>query len=378
LIANKSVPLPVRETPGRAGGAARTTDRNRLKPYTFRVVSVLVGFTVALLLCEVALRAAGWSSPGLYVEGRGPITLRNPGRDGGAFPPGVHGELRHYDYSVEWIVNSYGFRDSELVPKGSGEWRIGILGDSFTAGIGVKQPERFADIFGAEIRRQRPNATVWNLGAPLCGTACEAEMLDRLSGDYQLDEIVLAFYGGNDVEDNTAWYANIASPSSPTDDRTFWMRSKDWLREHSRLSTFVWVNSLRARATFKPPGIYSQPDLDRAWPNTERSLERLRAVIGEKKFMILYLPATPEWNDAVWQEMRTRYRTSDGDRHLVRGALANWAREHRVALVDATDWLSKCESLKSCVLPIDGHWNARGHFLVAQGLLSLPDWAGRR
>lgn len=375
LIANSSWRLPVRTSSERASGSARTVGGNRIKLYTFRAVSVLVGFTVTFVLGEVALRVAGWSAPGFYVEGRGPIALRPPGRSGGAFPPGVHGELRHYDYAVEFNINRYGFRDSEIEPKRNGEWRIGILGDSFTAGMGVKQQERFADIFSAELRRQRPNITVWNLGAPLCGTACEAEMLDRVSRDYQLDEIVLAFYGGNDVEDNSAWYANITHPSPPADERSVSTKAKDWLREHSRVSTFLWVNGMRAWATFQPPGIYRQTDLDRSWPDTERSLQHLKDIAGVKKLMILYLPAVPEWNDVVWQQMRTRYQTTDDGRNIVRKAVADWSGQHDVAFVDATDWLHKCDSLEACVFPVDPHWNARGHLLVAQGLLSFTDWA---
>jgi hypothetical protein len=287
----------------------------------------------------------------------------------------VSGELRHYDYVVEFRSNRYGFRDSEIEPKRNGEWRIGILGDSFTAGIGVKRQERFADIFGAELRRHRPNVTVWNLGAPLCGTACEAAMLDRVSQEYQLDEIVLAFYGGNDVEDNSSWHANIIQASSPPSERQLSMRGKDWLREHSRVSTFLWVNGIRAWATFRPPGIYSQSDLNRAWHHTEQSLQHLKTLAGAKRLVILYLPAVPEWNDEVWQEMRTRYHATDEGRNVVRKAVADWSRQHDLLFVDATEWLRKCESLRPCVFPVDPHWNAHGHFLVAQGLLSLPVWA---
>jgi hypothetical protein len=345
------------------------TRRTGPKLWLFRLLTLAFGFAVALALAEVTLRVAGWSAPGLYVAGRGPVALRTPGRDGGAFPPSVKGELRHYDYDVEFDTNSFGFRDSEIVPKQSGEWRIGILGDSFTAGMGVKQQERFADIFAAEMKARRSNVTVWNLGAPLCGTACEAAMLDRVRGAYQIDEIVLAFYGGNDVEDNSSWYANIADPNASGDQRPVTLKAREWLREHSRVSTFVWVNAVRAWASFKPPGIYSQIELDKSWPDTERSLEQLKLIVGSKKLVILYLPAVPEWNDEVWQELRQRYGVVDNGRAVIRKAVANWARNYNVRFIDATEWLRKCESLAACVFPVDPHWNARGHRLVAEGLL---------
>src|SRR5262245_46377260 len=100
---------------------------------------------------EIAMRVGGWPAPGLYINGRGPFEFRMPGKNGGAFPPDTVAELRHYDYSVECKANHYGFRDRALEPKRDGEWRIGFLGDSFTAGIGVRAEDRFTDVFGSRL-----------------------------------------------------------------------------------------------------------------------------------------------------------------------------------------------------------------------------------
>ncbi len=369
-ILNRAKPRWPRKDPSRA---LPTLPRRTFKIQIFRLLTVLLGITVACTIAEITLRLVGWPAPGLYVARHGPLKLRTPGYLGGAYPPNVRGSLRHYDYDVEWIVNSHGFRDREIVPKRRGEWRIGILGDSFTAGIGVRQEERFADIFAAGTQRLQPHITVWNLGAPSCGTACEAEMLKRVDQDYQLDEIVLAFYGGNDLQDNSSWYSSnperAVSQTSPVD------KVQDWLREHSRLSTFLWVNGIRAWATFEPPGIYSQPELDRFWPDTDRSLQGLVDILGSKKLTILYLPAEPEWSDVVWQEIRSRYHFVDGERHLVKRAVADWSNGHRIEFIDATDWLRKCDSSAACIFPVDGHWKALGHSFVAQGLLSQATWS---
>jgi hypothetical protein len=100
-------------------------------------LTVVFGFALAFSLGEVVVRLGGWVAPGFYFRGNGPIELRVPGKSGGAFPPGVHGEIRHYDYTVECDVNRYGFRDHDPTPKRDGERRIGFLGDSFTLGMGV-------------------------------------------------------------------------------------------------------------------------------------------------------------------------------------------------------------------------------------------------
>jgi|GEM_PF-1331966 len=350
--------------------------RSRLKQFTFRVLSVLLGLTAALILIEISLRVAGWPAPGFYVNGVGPLELRNAGRSGGAFPPNSHGELRHYDYRVECNVNSFGFRDSELVPKRAGEWRIGILGDSFTAGVGVRQQDRFADLFRSEIQKSQPNVTVWNLGAPSCGTACEAEMLDGVKQSYELDKIVLAFYGGNDLQDNWAWFSDPTAQVSP--EKPLTATAKDWLRQHSRLATFLWVNGIRGWAAIRPPGVYSQSELNRLWPDTERSLRAVRTSVGSKPLIVLYLPAPPEWNDTVWELMRSRYQIADDSRFVVRDAVAEWSRREGVDFLDATDWLRECQPPSECILPVDPHWTAKAHLLIAKRLLMEPKWVGTK
>jgi GDSL-like lipase/acylhydrolase family protein len=358
---------PSNPVDGRELSFERTRPRARLKTWIFRFVSVVIGLTIALFASELALRLAGWPSPGLYIGGAGPVALRPAGQNGGAFPPNTRGEMRHYDYSVEWNTNSLGFRDPEVTVKRDGEWRIGFLGDSFTAGVGVRQQDRFSDVFGAAIIKSRPSVTVWNLGAPLCGTACEAEMLTHVNHVYQLDEIVLAFCGGNDLEDNTAWYtkdhANLGTKQGLTPS------AKNWLRQHSRLATFLWINYVRGWATLRPPITYSQTDLDRYWPDTERSLRVLRKAAGSRRLTILYLPSQSEWDDAAWQIMRSRYHAADSARYLVRDAVEAWTRREAVQFVDTTSWLRQCNPASDCIYPVDPHWNAKGHSVIGRGLI---------
>lgn len=342
---------------------------SRWRSRFLKLLLVMFGVVFALIALEVGLRIAGWPTPGFYVDGAGPIELRAPGKNGGAFPPNVRGELRHYDYSVPCNTNSFGFRDAQVSPRQAGEWRIGLLGDSFTAGVGVRQEDRFADIFSTEIRKTKPNVSVWNLGAPLCGTACETEMLKNAGANYQLDEIVLAFYGGNDLEDNNWWYASQAPNRGAAPRPPALSRFRDWLRDHSRLATFVWVEAIRALATFQPPGIYTKADLDRYWPDTDRSLRDFRSAAAPRRLSIFYLPSPPEWDDKIWQEMRSRYGMPKDGRFLVHDAVAEWAKEQGIEFIDATASLKKCQPDADCLLRVDPHWTAKGHRLVAQALL---------
>src|SRR6185295_18161829 len=142
--------------------------------------------------------------------------------------------------NVAWTTNADGFRERELSPKQPGEWRIGILGDSFAAGVGVEQPQRFPDVWYDAVKAKLPQVTLWNLASPLCGTLCEKEIFAGVGRKYDLDEVMLVFYGGNDLDDN---FESITHPGKqdPYTDLPRSERARQWLREHVRLTSFLWV-----------------------------------------------------------------------------------------------------------------------------------------
>src|SRR5262245_10316510 len=203
-----------------------------------------------IAVIEISLRATGWPAPGFYKDGRGPLALVAPGPAGGAYPPNITGRLRHYDYDVEWSVNGDGFRERPRQRKQAGERRIGILGDSFAAGFGVERQRRFTDVW-YEKTAQR-GSTLWNLATPNCGTTCEAAILEGIGSNYELDEIILTFYSGNDLSDNIEW-----DQAKENRERGGAARMRGWLREHSRAATFAWVYLLRSFASISQPGVYS-------------------------------------------------------------------------------------------------------------------------
>jgi hypothetical protein len=331
-----------------------------------RAAVVVVAAVIGVLLIEVALRVVGWPAPGLYVNGRGPVPLASPGATGGAYPPDTTGRLRHYDYDVDWTVNGEGFRERPRQPKSSGERRIGILGDSFAAGVGVERVRRFGDVWYQNA--PQPGTTLWNLAAPICGTACEAAILEGIGAKYELDEIILAFYSGNDLSDNLEWYQ--AEEGSDSGQRGHLDRARAFIREHSRVATFAWVHLLRSFARITQPGVYSAPSLESSWPSTEIALDRLKDVAGLRPLHIWYIPSIPEWDDRVWSEIRDRYSFRDDGRSVVRAAVAKWADRHGVDFVDTSTWLRGC-SASTCTFPVDGHWNTEGHRRVADGLAGL-------
>ena len=65
---------------------------------------------------------------------------------------------RRAPYAVEFRYNSLRFRDAEFGPKRPGVRRVMVLGDSFTEGQGVKEPDTLRARARAAAQRGRARA----------------------------------------------------------------------------------------------------------------------------------------------------------------------------------------------------------------------------
>jgi len=129
---------------------------------------------VALLGLEAALRVAGYtprkfraaarlvdprwrllldcypSNPRGYFD----IDLRQPAsraRYGHLAPLRFEGLVQRTPWAVESTYNSLRFRDVEFAPKPQGVRRVIVLGDSFTEGQGVKEPDTYPRVLEARL-----------------------------------------------------------------------------------------------------------------------------------------------------------------------------------------------------------------------------------
>ena len=83
-------------------------------------------------------------------------------------------------------LNSLGFRDREIGPKDPGRYRIAIVGDSFTFGNGVEEPDRFSNLIQGVLG---PQYEVLNFGHPgnnLPDHLIELDLVLKLSPDFVL------------------------------------------------------------------------------------------------------------------------------------------------------------------------------------------------
>jgi len=83
-------------------------------------------------------------------------------------------------------LNSLGFRDREFGPKGPGRYRIAVIGDSFTFGNGVDEPDRFSNLIQGVLG---PQYEVLNFGHPgnnLPDHLVELDLVLKMNPDFVL------------------------------------------------------------------------------------------------------------------------------------------------------------------------------------------------
>ncbi len=124
--------------------------------------------------------------------------------------PRFQGGLRESEFDTSIRVNSLGYRQDEFKPhKGQG-LRIVVVGDSFTFGYGVEEPDSYprvierqlADVQLAEVRtsNELPPVEVINAGVPAWWTDAYYLYLKEYGLALEPDLVLLGLFMGNDID----------------------------------------------------------------------------------------------------------------------------------------------------------------------------------
>lgn len=163
-----------------------------------RVITVVGALAVSLLVVEGLLRLIGVSHP--VFERADPVL-------GVSLIPHAEGRQTREGHSFVRI-NSFGFRDRERqVANPPGTFRIAVLGDSFTEARQVALEDAFYSVLERELNRHAELAAdsieVLNFGVSGYGTSQQLLTLQHRVWDFDPDAVLLAFYTGNDISDNS-------------------------------------------------------------------------------------------------------------------------------------------------------------------------------
>jgi lysophospholipase L1-like esterase len=338
--------------------------------------AVEVGFRIKAPLGHEAMLfgAPDFSNPDLYISD--PELLLAPN-------PGFEGDVRTIEYSASVRINSKGHRGPELGEKAAGELRILALGDSFTLGVQVEESETFSALLESQLSASlgRP-VRVINAGVDGFGTEQSLRMAKRLDAHYDVDGAVLLFFTGNDFWENSSFSARrgmntggMMPPPKPY--LSLWDRT---LGRISYAYAFVRVH-FRTRALRSDPHQlqrYSEelrifdgtsPVLTRQMKTSREALVRFSELCSEKNWQC-FLPvappafvAHPQRAEATFDLVGMRMDQVDLDRPA---KVLGQQPIPGLPQLDLTPVLRA--SSEALYFRFDGHWNTKGHAVVAEAL----------
>jgi len=357
--------------------------------------------TLVLAVVAVVLVDFGFTfvyshlNPGFYRD-HSAFRVRSPIYHHG-FQPGVSVDDERWGPLVgSYRINSLGFRDRAVrqVPLRSADWRVVLIGDSFTEGIGVPYEDTFAGIAATSLLPS--GIEVLNAGAASFSPIIYLRRVRNLVEEVGLrfDHLVV-FLDVGDIQDEVTYAfderGNVASRearrlreerANRVHGRPFFLRSlavRRFLDRHTLLLAFLydaadrWLTRGPRRAalwTVDPQAFeeYGREGLENARAHMD-ALAELVARHGIGLTVAVY-----PWPDHVIL----------GDRDSKQAAFWRaWAAGKHVGFLDYFPLFVGVGEAKQTVrrdfIPGDIHWNAAGHRVIAEPLVEhLRGLAARR
>lgn len=370
-----------------------------IKKRSYNIVLVLFGSTIALVLSEVFLRITDFSYPSFYRVNNTTWTEHYPNAEG----------WHRVEGNTYVKINSHGLYNPEItVFKPKNTIRIAVLGDSFAEAFQVPMKKAFWSILQSELNKCKPfgnnNIQVINFGVSGYGTGQELIRLRTRVWQYEPDIILLTFYAGNNVRNNSSFLDGgeirpyfIQQNGTLILDNSF-RNSKSYKKKTSILwesilftaqySRFIQlINKFRhglynygsnygdtfSNPVFFPP---NNKGMSEAWSVTEKLILLMRNEVQQKgsKFLLVTLSidhqvlpdkkvirkmmedvglTNPFYPDERIEALAKKHNIP----HLILAPkFADYAQKHGVFL----------HGFENSQKPGFGHWNTNGHRLGGQ------------
>lgn len=185
---------------------------------------VLGSFALAMLVffgavAEIALRVGAMRESNLVelqCAGSGALLNGQKGLfeldavSGYKMQPNICVRLQSDEYDQVLKTNSHGFVGPEVpAQKASDEFRIVVLGDSYTAGGQVPYEQNYTALLQDDLLHMGySNVRVINAGVGGCGTFCQLGQLQNNVDWMQPDMVVDSVFVGNNISENVLWTAS--------------------------------------------------------------------------------------------------------------------------------------------------------------------------
>ncbi len=367
-----------------------------------KLLLLTMGLTAGLVLCEVLLRAVGIGYPLLYAPDEFCGTRLMPG-----FSGWWQKEGRAYIQ-----INRFGFRHGDRGPqKPLGALRIAVLGDSFIEALQVSDDQTLCHVVEQELAECEAvggrAVEVLNFGVSGYGTAQQLQMLRHHVWDYEPDVVVLAFYPGNDLRNNSPDlepyqvrpFYRLRDGQLALDDS--FLEHPDYLKAHS--TTVRWkvhlinhlrllqlvneIRSQRAQMTDAASGLLgagidaaawvepTDPLLREAWEVTEHLIFEIFHACQQREvlFLLIVIGSHADLHpDAEFGEAMMRELAADDLRYPER-RLQELGRQHGFRVLGLAEPMSRyawehqqyLHGFANAQLGA-GHWNVAGNRLAGK------------
>lgn len=386
------------------------------KTWILNIGLTLASIVFGIIIGEIGLRVAGIEGlKKLPQAGHGNFspsffTMSHPDR-GWTNRPGAKG-IWEQEGKAYIQINIEGLRDriySKTKPKNT--VRVAVLGDSFTLAAQVNAEDSYTSVMEAELNKcetfEGQTVEVINFGVDGYGTAQQLLMLRQKVLNYDPDLVVLSFFIGNDVTDNSPQLESnhyrpffVYQDGQLVPDYSFrkltlehsdryWITTVDklpnWLVNYSRILQVIkkaerdakqrnllqYLNQLNANNFREPP----DEVWENAWNVTEDLITIMNKEVREKnaEFMLVTMgdPMQVHPQKGARQAFMDNYHITDffypnnrlkklGDRQgfevlNLAEPFQQYAEQNQVCL----------HGFETAV-PCGGHWNPDGHQLAGE------------
>ncbi len=308
-------------------------------------------------------------------------------------------------------LNNFGLHAPDYqLEKPPGVFRILIVGDSFPQGMQVKWDETFPYLLNTLAPQK--SVEVINLSVDAYGTDRELLLYALLGWQFQPDMVILALYPGNDIQDNQIDLEQRRYGYRLN--RPFFTLDNDVLRLHNSAvfdpalypdaPAYQWLTDLQADESPIPPenppvrpavvsdppnyqieypveiGLYLPEDAHwaDAWALTEALILQFRAVVALQNipFGAVIIPDRRAVHNEDWAVTAADYAAvlpelADADPRAAGTRLETFLAEKGIPALNLTDELRawvQANPGERLYYPIDGHFNAQGHRVVAEAI----------
>ena len=315
-----------------------------------------------------------------------------------------------HEFRVPVQMNAHGLRDVDhAYAKPVGRARVLVLGDSFVEALQVPLEQslgrRLATILGDRFE-------VISAGVSGYGTASQSLFLQTEGWRYDPDIVVVAFFPGNDVKNNSPTMEDIIPPvydaegnlqrvSSPFGgDPSVWQTRKSW-RDRSDAYRFTRQILLQHPALAGPLhrwgvlgadkplqpherdgvpidyevfGTEPSAEWQAAWDHTFHLLADIRASVQQhgRRLLVVVIPPRYLVYPAWWGEVLASHPAMSGRAWDVSGPtkrIVEWCARQAIACLDlAPVFIAAAHHSTPLYFHHDGHWTVAGHELAAQTL----------